>query len=310
MAVQPATGALYKKSLLMSPIITFLFLPGLFIFLIGLFAGSFLGVLADRIQRNENVIKGRSYCESCKKELAWYDLIPLFSFLFLKGKCRYCGTKLSLFYPIIEISTGTLFVLTYIFVNFQFSIFNFQSINQFSIFSEFINLIYYLLMISSFIVIFFTDLKYGIIPDKIVFPAIIVSLFYLLFFNQQPARIAMQSVAGGSLTINLLSGVGALAFFVIVSYLFFFLTKKEGLGGGDIKLSFLLGLFLGFPNIIIALYIAFLTGAAIAIILILWKKKSFTKGSLPFGPFLVMGGILSLFLGTQIYYYALSFLGF
>ncbi len=88
----------------------------LFIFLIGLLIGSFLGVLIDRIPKRENFIKGRSVCDYCKKELNVYDLIPVFSFIFLKGKCRYCHKNLSLFYPIVELSTGTIYVLTYLFV--------------------------------------------------------------------------------------------------------------------------------------------------------------------------------------------------
>nr|MBI5456082.1 prepilin peptidase [Candidatus Levybacteria bacterium] len=260
------------------------------IFLIGLFVGSFLGVLVDRIPKKKNFIKGRSHCENCKKELGVLDLIPVLSFIFLKGKCRYCHARLPYFYPIIEICTGIIFALTYIFLilNSQFSIFNPLSL---------ITLLYYLLIVSSFIVIFFTDLKYGIIPDKIIFLAIAVNIFYLLIFNSS------------FLILHLVSGFGAFIFFVLISYIFFSITKKQGMGGGDIKLSFLLGLFLGFPGIIVALYLAFLTGGVLSIILIVWKKKAFLKDTLPFGPFLIAGTVISLFWGNQIYLYALSLLG-
>lgn len=254
------------------------------IFIFGLFLGSFLGVVADRIQRNETIIKGRSHCENCKKELGLLDLLPVLSFLFLKGKCRYCKAKLSLLYPIIEISTGILFALTYIFL-----IHNSEFIIQ--------NLIYYLFIISSFIVIFFTDLKYGIIPDKIVVPAVVITFGWLM-------------VNGSWFMVNhLFSAIGAFLFFVVISYVFYILTKKQGMGGGDIKLSFLLGLILGFPGILVSLYLAFLTGAIIAIILILWKKKAFLKDSLPFGPFLITGSLISLFWGNYIYSLALNLLG-
>src|SRR3990167_3921575 len=102
----------------------------LFLFIFGLFVGSFLNVLVDRLQNNENPLTGRSHCDHCKKTLAWYDLIPLLSFVSTKGKCRYCGYRLSLFYPSIELVTGLLFTVTYLHVstggifNFQFSIFN------------------------------------------------------------------------------------------------------------------------------------------------------------------------------------------
>lgn len=240
------------------------------IFILGLFVGSFLNVLVDRLPKGESVIKGRSRCERCKKELAWRDLIPLFSFLQLKGKCRYCRSPLSFYYPIIELTTGIMFFVTALFVfnNFQFSI----------------PLIYYLFIVSSLIVIFFADLKYGIIPDKIVFPAIAIIFLYLL-------------INPSSFIINhLLSALGACLFFLLL----FLITKGRGMGFGDVKFAFLMGLILGFPNIIVALYAAFLTGAIIGIILILWRKKRIFGTSIPFGPFLVLGNFIAIFFGKQL----------
>lgn len=256
-------------------------LPELFIiFLSGLFLGSFFGVLVDRLPRNESVIKGRSYCGHCKKELSPLDLIPVISFLFLRGKCRYCKTKLSFYYPAIELATGALLSLVF----------------YFSPAGGVIQLTYYLFITSVFIIIFFTDLKYGIIPDKVTFPAIIISLVFLLLQR--------------NLLINhLISGILSFLFFVAISYIFFVLTKKESMGGGDIKLAFFLGLFLGFPNIIVCLYIAFLTGAIVAIILVLWRKKSFRQGTIPFGSFMVSGALISLLFGQAIFSQALIFLG-
>jgi leader peptidase (prepilin peptidase)/N-methyltransferase len=253
----------------------------LLLFIAGLFFGSFLNVLVDRIPRNENFIKGHSHCEFCKKTLQWHDLIPVLSFVFLKGKCRYCKHTLSILYPVMEISTGLLFVLTYLFIP-SFSI---------------VSVLYYLFIISGFIVIFFTDLKSGIIPDKILLPAILVTFLYLLIINPS------------SLIINILCGLGAFLFFVTIAVVFKVLTKKDSLGGGDIKLVFLLGLFLGFPGIVISLYIAFLTGALVGIILILWGKKRFKTATLPFGPFLILGTIFSLFWGNLIYLQVLHILG-
>lgn len=277
----------------------------LIIFIIGAFLSSFLNVIIDRLPRKETIARGRSYCEFCKKELAWYDLIPLLSFLFLKGKCRYCGKPIGWYYPIIELSTAVLFTITSIFVNFQFSIFNFQSISQFPISNEFlnhksliINLVYYLFLVSSFIIIFFTDLKYGIIPDKVILPAVLTTFFWLIVYRQD-------------LILNhVLSGAVSFVFFISISLVFYVLTKKESMGAGDIKLAFLLGLFLGFPKIILALYLAFLTGAFIGLILILWKKKSSIKDTIPFGPFLITGTLLSLFLGDLMLPKIITFLGF
>jgi len=247
------------------------------LFIFGFFIGSFLNVLADRLPRGETVIKGRSHCDKCKKTLQWYDLIPLASFVLLKGRCRYCHTRLSFVYPMVEITTGVLFVITTIFVfnNFQFSIINFQFL---------ISLIYYLFIVSSLIVIFFADLKYEIIPDKIILPAIIVSALYLIL-NTQYAILPY-----------LLSALGAGLFFLLL----FLITKGKGMGLGDVKFACLMGLILGFPNIVISLYIAFLTGAIIGVALIIWKRRKMPGATIPFGPFLVLGTVTALFWGGII----------
>ncbi len=257
----------------------------IFVFLIGLFVGSFLNVLADRLPREESVIKGRSHCEKCKKELTWYDLIPLLSFVFLRGKCRYCKAKLSFYYPVVELTTGILSVITAIFIlnGFQFfplrQGFAGQAISNFQLS---ISLIYYLFIVSSLIVIFFADLKYGIIPDKIVFPAIIISFLYLILNTNY--------------LIHLYSAFGACLFFLIL----FLITKGRGMGFGDVKFAFLMGLILGFPNIVVSLYIAFLTGAIVGIILILWRRKKVFGTAIPFGPFLVLGTLIAIFYGNFI----------
>lgn len=255
------------------------------IFLLGLFIGSFLNVLADRLSQGESIIKGRSHCDKCKKELAWHDLIPLLSFIILKGKCRYCHTRLSFYYPIIELTTGILFMLTAFFVlngsqflisNFQFLI-NFQFLN----FQLLISLAYYIFIVSSLIVIFFADLKYGIIPDKIVFPSIIVSFIYLFLIHNS------------LFMIHFWSAVGACLFFLLL----FLVTRGRGMGFGDVKFAFLMGLILGFPNIVVSLYIAFLTGAVVGCILIVWRKKRVFGTAIPFGPFLVIGSLMAIFFG-------------
>jgi len=258
----------------------------LIVFIFGLFLGSFLGVLVNRLPREETVIKGRSRCEFCGKELQWMDLIPVLSFISTGGKCRYCHVSLPYFYPSIELSTGALFVLTYLFlipnqiINHQLSIINYQLST--------INLLYYLIVVSGFVVVFFMDLRCGLILDKILWTLTGVILVYLFIVNPE------------SLIINLVCGVLAFLFFLLIALAFKFIRGKDGMGGGDIKLAFVLGLFLGFPNIIVALYLAFLTGAIGGIILILWKKKSPKKAILPFGPFLILGTLVCLFWGNLI----------
>lgn len=239
------------------------------IFLYGITIGSFLNVLADRLARNESVVKGRSHCESCKKTLGLLDLIPVFSFLFLRGKCRYCKAKLSWYYPVVEITTGILFVYTFWWLQPN---------------SMFINSLYYFFVVSSLIVIFFADIKYGVIPDKIIFPAIIITFFYQLYTTYY------------MLPTTLLSAIGAFVFF----FLIFFLTRGRGMGFGDVKFAFLIGLVLGFPNIIVAFYIAFLTGAFISLILIAGGKKKLRGSTIPFGPFMVFGMFVALYFGEYI----------
>jgi leader peptidase (prepilin peptidase) / N-methyltransferase len=245
------------------------------VFILGLFVGSFLNVLADRLPRDESVVRGRSHCEKCKKTLAWYDLIPLFSFLQLRGRCRYCHFPLSFYYPTVEIITGALFVFVYVFAG----ITNHEL--------RIMDLVYYLFLASSLIVVFFADLKYGIIPDKVIVPTILISAIYSILNTQY------------SILPYLLSAVGACLFFLILSFIK--IRKRSAMGFGDVKFAFLMGLALGFPNIIIALYIAFLTGAIVGIILIVWRQKKIFGTSIPFGPFLVFGTFLALFWGNAIF---------
>lgn len=222
--------------------------------------------------RNESIVYKRSHCESCKKTLSWYDLIPFLSFIFLKGRCRYCNVSLSLQYPVVELLTGILFIGVIGWIG------EIRGIREIG------TLGYYLFMVSSLIAIFFIDLKNGIIPDKILYPAIIFSVAYLLI------------IPNSLFLIHVFSAFGSFLFFLLI----FLATKGRGMGFGDVKFVFLIGLMLGSPQIIIALYIAFLTGAITSLILVLWRKKKFKGGTVPFGPFLVVGTLISLFFGKII----------
>lgn len=245
----------------------------LLIFIIGLCIGSFLNVVIDRMPRNESIVKGRSYCESCKKTLQWFDLIPIFSFLFLHGKCRYCQKKIGNHYILVEFTTSLFFVITFLFVQSQYPA---------SSLVAWIHVLYYLFIISSLLAIFFIDLKFGIIPDKIVYPSIVVTLLYVFFYTQPPFAF--------------LSAAGAFLFFLIIAVA----TRGKGMGFGDVKFAIFMGLFLGFPKIIVAIYLAVLTGAIVSIILVIRKKKKFIGGTIAFGPFLVLGTLISLFWGEAI----------
>lgn len=239
----------------------------LLVFVLGLFVGSFLGVVIDRIPRNEQFSTGRSYCEFCGHTLGTLDLIPVLSYVFLGGRCRYCKAHLSPYYLAVELTTGILFVLTPLLITFTNSAY----------------LSLFLVIICAFIILFFTDLKYGILPDKIVFPTILAVLLWLLLSHLP-------------LPIHLLSAAGAMVVFLLI----FILSKGKGMGFGDVKLAFLIGLLLGFPLTLISIYLAFLTGAVISIILILIGRKKLKGSTIPFGPFLVVATFLSIYFGEEI----------
>ena len=233
------------------------------IFIFGLSVGSFLNVVICRLETGESVILKRSRCPKCGAVLMWYDLIPFLSFVFLRGKCRYCGKKIDWQYPVIEITTACLFLL----------IFNFQTLNLF----------YYLIIICFLIVIFVYDLRHYIIPDKIVFPAIAISLLYSLF------------IIHDSFFNFILAALGASAFFLALVLI----SKGCWMGMGDVKLAFLMGLVLGWPNILTALFLAFLSGAIVGVALIVFGKKGL-KSQIPFGPFLSGATILVMLCGEYL----------
>lgn len=243
------------------------------LFILGLVVGSFLNVLIDRLPNGQNPFKGRSHCDFCKKTLTPSELVPLLSFLVQKGRCRYCKKRLSIQYPAIEFATGLLFV--------GISRYQFNSC-QLSVVSCQLQFLTLLVIFSSLLVIFVSDLKYQIIPDEMVITAAVGSLFHLW-------------LTGQDFFSSLLSGVGAAAFFGAI-YLF---THGRGMGFGDVKLAFPIGLFLGFPGVIFAIYTAFLTGGALSLILILWRIKRL-KSKIAFGPFLIAGTVISLIIGDKL----------
>jgi leader peptidase (prepilin peptidase)/N-methyltransferase len=288
-----------------------LYLILIFIFIFGLFIGSFFNVLIDRLPQNKSPWKGRSKCDFCKTPLSPLDLIPVFSFLFLKGKCSYCHKKLSIQYPLIEILTGLMYLGLAVsisklsIINFQLPI-NFQYSNIFSVLNLTVLLSYLSLLIifSSLFVIFVADLKYQIIPDEMLISLIIGITLMMV--------IKIGEMIGGdpSLTLrmtahHLLSALGTGVFFLMIYFGSKMIFKKEGMGFGDVKLAPILGLFLGFPKTITALYLAFLTGAFVSIILILLAKKKW-KSKIAFGPFLITGAIISFFAGDIISKWYLS----
>ncbi len=235
-------------------------------------------------------LKGRSFCPHCKHTLRCRDLIPIFSFLILKGKCRYCQQKISFQYPIVELATGLLFVLI---VNYRL----FPKIEMLSNLTivELFDVCFLFFVFCSLIVIFVYDLKHFIIPDKVIFSAIIIALIYNLF------QLFTTHYPLSTVLNNLYAAFGAAIFFLAIVLV----SRGKWMGLGDVKLAFFMGLLLGFPNILVALFLAFLIGAIIGVGLILAKRKHL-KSELPFGPFLVTGTFIALFWGQAIAYWYLN----
>ena len=255
------------------------------IFALGLALGSFLNVVICRLETDESIFFSRSKCPHCGKALKWYELIPFLSFIIQFGKCRSCGKKISWQYPSVEISTGFIFLLIF---NFQFLNLNFENL-------KFLNLVYLLIIISSLLVIFVYDLKYYIIPDKIVFPAIGISVIYLIFNSFFVDSYAL-------FINNLFSAIGASGFFLFLVLI----TKGKGMGLGDVKLAFLMGLVLGWPGVFLAIFMAVMVGAVFGLFLMLIGRKKI-KSQIPFGPFLSGATIFFIIFGDFVIDYFNNF---
>lgn len=236
----------------------------LYIFILGLSIGSFLNVLIDRLANDESIL-GRSYCDNCKKQIKSIDLIPIISFLLLKGKCRFCKKKINLRYPIVEFLTASLFLLDFIFLPINIPVIK----------------IVELTLISALIVIFFTDLKYQIIPDQMLI--LIGFLAILMLFQNNFNLFSIAHVFYESILVTL------------PIFLIYFFSKGKAMGFGDVKLSLVLGLFFGLWKGLTILYIAFVLGSIVALYLIIFKKKKI-KSKIAFGPFIVIGTFCVFFI--------------
>lgn len=225
-------------------------------FIVGLFLGSFFGVVGTRLPKNESIIYPRSHCTKCNHELKWYELIPVFSYIIQGGKCRKCKVKLSVFYPIVELITGTLFSLCY---------FNFEFTNE---------LFIALLIVSFLVIVIVSDISYLIIPDEITaFFSITMILLKLVLYG---VRTTFFSV---------LSAVLMFCIMYCIMMLGNKIFKKETLGGADIKLMFFVGLVLSPALGLFNIFVASCLALPISLVL-LYKDKN---NVVPFGPFILLG---------------------
>lgn len=255
------------------------------VFVLGALIGSFLNCLVLRKEQGKSFVVGRSFCPSCKKTLLNRDLFPVISFLWLKGKCRFCSQKISFQYPAVEILTGIVFAVIFIF----------QKENLPTFFGQ-LETIYLLLVFSLIVAIFIYDLRNYIIPDEWTFSLIgLVSLWHISSFFI------------GEITLTELIYFGVAGLMVFLFFLsIYVLSKGEWIGFGDVKLVFFMGIFLGVSKVLVALFSAFVSGAIIGITLILLNKKKI-KSEVPFAPFLLLGAFIGFFWGTEILNWYLGF---
>lgn len=236
---------------------------------IGLAIGSFLSALTFRLPRRQTIVKGRSQCPKCFREILWQDNIPLFSYLVLGGRCRACKAKISVRYPLIEFSTGVGFLGIYILLKNCHELFV-QPICTWKENLGLLTLPYLLIVLSIMLAVFIIDYERKIIPDELSFTGF--TLVFLTGILFMPSFYSL--VASGFIVSTLL-------------LLVHLVTGGRGMGLGDVKLALFGGIFLGWPYALIWIFIAFLTGAVVGIILILAGRVSFGK-QIPFGPFLVV----------------------
>ncbi|MEA5095470.1 MAG: prepilin peptidase [Sedimentibacter saalensis] len=249
----------------------------LLILIYGLIIGSFLNVCIYRIPRGESIAWPGSHCPTCSHSLSWYDNIPLFSYLVLKGKCRYCRTNISAQYPLVESLNAFLYIIMYF--RFGFGI----------------DFIFYSLVSSVLAAITFIDLKEMIIPDSLVLSILVLSVIHktvnYFLYGISPELI--------SSFLGLLVAGGLFTAIVLIS--------RGGMGGGDVTLMGALGFVLGFKNILLNIFVSFVLGAIISIVLLAAKIKT-RKDPIPFGPFIVLGFFITSLWGKVIINWYLNIL--
>lgn len=223
------------------------------IFLFGIVLGSFYNVVGYRLPKGESLIYPSSHCPKCNHKLGASELVPIFSYLFLGGKCKNCGDKISMFYPIFELLSGFLFVISY------------------WIFGLSINFAISIVFISVLLIIFISDYQTMIIPDEVLIFGIIAIAILLII--KGGIILMLNSIINGIISFSimfLLKKIGDLMF------------KRESMGGGDIKLMFLIGMVIGFEMSIMTIFLASFIGLPISIGIMYLKKDDIV----PFGPFL------------------------
>jgi len=245
--------------------------------LFGLFIGSFLNVCIHRIQKGESVVWPASHCPRCGQSLKPWDNIPVISFLLLKGRCRSCKEPISIRYPVVELLSALL------------------AVGMLYRFGPSVSFAIYYLWACVLLIITFIDLDIQIIPDSLSLGGIAAGLVavYWLPITYKDALIGL--VLGGGLLLAIIYG-------------YYFLTRKEGMGGGDVKLLAMIGVFTGWQGVLFTVFMSSLLGTLVGVPYGLVKKGTL-KAAIPFGPFLALGALMYVFWGQQIIDWYFGFLG-
>ena len=250
--------------------------PGLcFTSLLGLILGSFFNVVILRLPQGKSIVFTASHCPRCKKPLKWFHNVPVFSYLFLRGRCASCRTKISVQYPLVEIATAFIFGFTFYHFGFSWQWFS------------------YTLLASMLLIISVIDLYHQIIPDELSLSGIVIGLLFAIFLpKEDPAHVVLwwESLLG------ILIGGGS---FLAIALLYEKIAKREGLGGGDVKLNAMLGAWLGYQSLMVITLASTALGSIVGVAYMLVKGKDF-KAAIPFGPFMAAGAIIYLLWGERL----------
>ncbi len=258
----------------------------IYVAVVGAVIGSFLNVCIYRIPKAESIAFPPSHCGSCGKRLKAVDLIPLFSWLFLRGKCRHCRSKISPRYAVVEALTGLTFMLLY--NKYGFSL----------------DLLASAFIMSILIAVFFIDIDHRIIPDELVVTGLVAGVMIVVFNAFFPMKIMgggqwwepLLGMFVGSVTLMIVGLIGMLIY-----------KTDDAMGGGDIKIFAPIGIFLGWKMTFVALLLSIILAGVISLILVIVKVKD-RKSTIPFGPFIVMGTLITYLYGWDILKWYINFL--
>ena len=239
------------------------------IFVFSIFVGSFLNVCIYRIPREESIVFPGSHCTECNTQLKPWELVPVFSWIWLRGKCRTCSVRISARYPAVELLTGVLVALVY------------------SVFGLTINFAFIALLTLLLIVMTFIDLDHQIIPDGLTMILAAAGMIYLAY-----GRITGTGLTIGQAALGILIGGG---FFLVIA-----VVSNGGMGGGDIKLMAALGLWFGWRGILMVMFLSFIIGGIVSVGLLIARKAG-RKQMVPFGPFIAVGAYVTALYGDRIW---------